>query len=126
MVPMGDSINRMLTTYLHQTVTNSHNLVNKSINILSKQLCFSNSTNQKIFLGSNTVVNMAANMAVRSIYSLEPLRQHCKGFSALQSCPRNIKTTLHRIFPFAKLSGASRTTLYNVVWSFLDNTKMSM
>ena len=50
-------------------MTNSHNLVNKSINILSKQLCFSNSTNLKIFLGSNTVVNMAANMAVRSMYN---------------------------------------------------------
>ena len=32
-------------------MTNSHNLVNKSIHILSKQLCFSNSANLKIFLG---------------------------------------------------------------------------
>ena len=50
-------------------MTNSHNLGNKSINILSKQLCFSKSTNLKIFLESNTVVNMAANMAVRSMYN---------------------------------------------------------
>ena len=52
-------------------MTNSHNLVNKSINILSKKTLFFNinSTNLKIFLGSNTVVNMATNMAVRSMYT---------------------------------------------------------
>ena len=74
MVPVGDTINRILTTYLTPNC-DSHNLVNKSINILSKQLCFSNSTNLKVFLWSNTVVNMAANMAVRSIYNGVPSRK---------------------------------------------------
>ena len=68
---MGDDINRILITHLTPTVTNSHNLVNKSINTLSKQLCFfnNNSTNLKTFSGSNIAVNMTANMAVRSMYT---------------------------------------------------------
>ena len=46
-------------------MTNCHNLVNKSINTFSKDLCFfnNNSTNLKIFLE----FSMAVNMAVRSI-----------------------------------------------------------
>ena len=75
---------------------------------------------------------------------LEPLRKHCIGFKlAVQCCPKSIKTTLHGIFSYVKMSGASRTTLHmvftcamlsqeysgkiaqgfscNVIWSLPDN-----
>ena len=45
---------------------------------------------------------------------LEPLRQHCIRFLLVQCCPKSIKTTLHRIFSCAMLSGASRATLLRV------------
>ena len=44
----------------------------------------------------------------------EPLGQHCTVFSPMQCHPKSIKTTLNRIFFYALLSGASRTTLYKV------------
>ena len=40
---------------------------------------------------------------------LEPLGQHYRGFWPIQCCPKSIKKTLHRIFSYTKLSGASRT-----------------
>ena len=45
---------------------------------------------------------------------LEPFGQHCLGFSAVQCFPKSIKTTLHRTFSYAMLSGAFRTTLHKV------------
>ena len=47
---------------------------------------------------------------------LEPLREYCIGFSAVNCCPTSIKTTLHAIFSDAMLSGAFRATLH---WFFL-------
>ena len=37
---------------------------------------------------------------------LQPLRQHCIKFWPVQCCPKGIKTTFHRIFSCAMLSGA--------------------
>ena len=60
-------------------------------------------------------------------FSLEPQGQHCLGYLLVQCCPKNIKTTLNRIFSCAMLSGASRTTLNrifflcNAVWNLLGN-----
>ena len=48
-------------------------------------------------------------------YYLEPLRQYCIGFSAVNCCPNSIKTTLHGMFPDAMLSGAFRRTLRRVL-----------
>ena len=45
---------------------------------------------------------------------LEPLEQHCIGFSVAQCCPKSIKTTLHRNFSYATLSGAFWTTLHKI------------
>ena len=45
----------------------------------------------------------------------QPLRQHCKGFWSVSCCPRSIKTTLHRIFSYAMMSGAHRTILHKRV-----------
>ena len=45
---------------------------------------------------------------------LEPLGQHCVGFSAMQCCPKSIKKTLHMTFSDAKLSRASWATLQRV------------
>ena len=44
----------------------------------------------------------------------EPLWQHCTGFLSMKCCPKNIKRTLNRIFSYAVLSGAWRTTLQKV------------
>ena len=41
---------------------------------------------------------------------LEPLRQYWIGFLPVQCCPKCIKTTLHMIFSYTKLPGASRAT----------------
>ena len=46
---------------------------------------------------------------------LEPLGQHCVGFSAVQSYPKSIKTILHRIFSYALLPGASQILLHKVL-----------
>ena len=43
------------------------------------------------------------------------LEQHCTRFLPLQCCPKGIKITLNKMFSFALLSGASRTTLH---WVF--------
>ena len=42
------------------------------------------------------------------------LRQHWTGCLLEQCCPKRIKTTLNRMFSWAMLSGASRTTLHRV------------
>ena len=44
----------------------------------------------------------------------EPLGQQCRGFLSMQCCPKSIKRTLNRIFSYAMLSGAWRTTLHKV------------
>ena len=77
-------------------------------------------------------------------YCLEPLGNYCIRFWPVQSCPKSIKTKLHRIFPDEILSGAFQATLhrvltcamlsrkyqskiaqdffiYNVFWSLWDN-----
>ena len=55
-----------------------------------------------------------ANIAQDFFLCLEPLGQHCIGFLPVQCRPKSIKTTLHRIFSYAKLPGASRATLHRV------------
>ena len=45
---------------------------------------------------------------------VEPLGLYCIGFWPAQCCPKTIKTTLHRVFSYTKLSGASWTTLHKV------------
>ena len=40
---------------------------------------------------------------------------HCVGFCPVQCCPKSIKTTFKRIFCYAMVSQASRTTLYRVL-----------
>ena len=48
-------------------------------------------------------------------YCLEPLIQHCMGFSTVQCCSETIKTTLNRIFSCAMLYVAFQTTLRRVL-----------
>ena len=45
---------------------------------------------------------------------LEPLGQQCRVL-AVQCCPKSIKATLHRVFCYEKLSGASQATLHRVL-----------
>ena len=45
---------------------------------------------------------------------LGPLGQYCIGFLPAQFCPKSINRTLHRIFSYTKLSGASEATLQMV------------
>ena len=45
---------------------------------------------------------------------LEPLGQHCIRFLPVQCCSKSIKTTLHWICSYTKLSGASWTTLHRI------------
>ena len=49
---------------------------------------------------------------------LELLGRHSIEFSAVQSCLKDIKTTLDRIFPHAMFSGAFRATLHRVFTFF--------
>ena len=45
---------------------------------------------------------------------LEPLWEYCIEFLPVQCFPKSIKRTLHRIFSYTNLSGASCTTLHRV------------
>ena len=45
---------------------------------------------------------------------LEPLEQYYIGFLPVQYCPISIKTTLNRIFPYTRVSGATLTTLNRI------------
>ena len=46
---------------------------------------------------------------------LEPLGYNCTRFTPVQSCPKSIKTKLHKIFSYAMLSGACRATLHRLL-----------
>ena len=46
---------------------------------------------------------------------LEPRWYYCIRFWPVQSCPKSIEANLQRIFSYAMLSGASRTTLHRVL-----------
>ena len=64
MVPMGDAINKILITYLTPNCDKQPQF-SKQVNyyfVKTTLFFIINSTNLKIFLGSNPVVNMAANM----------------------------------------------------------------
>ena len=46
---------------------------------------------------------------------LEPLGYNCIRFTPVQSCPKSIKTKLHKVFSYAMLSGACRATLHRLL-----------